>query len=1022
MLSIGKIALGQHRYYERQVAQGWDDYYAGRGEAPGEWVGRGADVLGLRGRVSSEQFSALIAGHDPRQLGVRLRSSERDPKVAALDLTFSAPKSVSVLAAVGPDGLAGELISAHEQALRAALSYLEDGAVQVRRGHDGNFVQAGDGLIAAAYRHRMSRALDPQLHTHVVAANMSRGPDGRFTALHGAPLYRAAKTAGYLYQSHLRALITERTNLRWRPVHKGAAELAGVPQAVLEEFSKRRREMLRESHSGGFGLDSKAAAEKAAIATRDRKRYGVDTHTWREEVSARAAELGLGTRELGELLRAAREAPVRGRPRPALEERTLGDLLVGPHGLTESANSFDESDVLQQLAAAASSGEPVEKIRRRAARVIQREDVLPTLAGAFTTKDLVECERGLIVAALSRADENAGVLDGEAVARALARDRRPLSEEQRAVIQATATGGRGVEMIEALAGTGKTHVASIIGELYERAGFEVVGVAPTGRAVRELSERGVAARTLERLLIDIEQLGHELPARCVLIFDEAGMAPTRSSGRLFEIAQRAGAKVIAIGDPAQLASVQAGGWLGFLSRRLGSLRLSEVMRQRDSSERRALAALRDGRPERYIEWARTRGRIATFSESERAFAQALEEWSEATRSVGRTRAVMIARDNDTRERFNDAARELLRALGLLGEEHDYGPVSIAVGDRVICRRNDSLLDLDNGTRGSVRHADEYRVVIETDSYLVRELPAGYVAEHVEHAYALTGHGMQGATVEQAVVLASPRELTAGWSYTALSRARGTTRLLIREDRHAHDRSELAPGERSPAAQPTALLERVAQRMRERDSEELAIEQLIPPGRADDRELSAARLAASELAPERAAARAEQPLSPTGQQTLEATREELERLRAQRSSLPLRTIERLGDVEARIAELERKRERVALALSDPPQPVTPRRARSRDVHAVERARLCATLSGHDDALLSARAERTSLQRELGDPEQVRSERDGLDRAIRELRGRVDELQRNLPERGRSRQATQTTPELARPPARDLDVRY
>jgi conjugative relaxase-like TrwC/TraI family protein len=84
--------------------------------------------------------------------------------------------------------------------LRAALVYLEDIAVQVRRGYDGAVVEAGEGLIAAAYRHRMSRALDPQLHTHVVAANMTRAPDGRYTAVHGTALYRAAKTAGFLYR------------------------------------------------------------------------------------------------------------------------------------------------------------------------------------------------------------------------------------------------------------------------------------------------------------------------------------------------------------------------------------------------------------------------------------------------------------------------------------------------------------------------------------------------------------------------------------------------------------------------------------------------------------------------------------------------------------------------------------------------------------------------------------------------------------------------------------------------------
>src|SRR5262249_19740182 len=230
------------------------------------------------------------------------------------------------------------------------LVYLEETAVQVRRGTDGVHVQKGGGLIAAAYRHRMSRALDPQLHTHVVAANMTRGPDGRYSALHGTPLYRAAKTAGYLYQSHLRLLITERLGLTWGPVQKGAAELEDIHKTVLAEFSKRRREMLREAEEGGISLSSKTAAEKAAIATRDRKQYGVDTHTWREEVRARAAELGLGTRELELLIGDAIEGRRSQFDRDG-DEQALADQLAGPTGLTERANTFHERDVLQAFAA-----------------------------------------------------------------------------------------------------------------------------------------------------------------------------------------------------------------------------------------------------------------------------------------------------------------------------------------------------------------------------------------------------------------------------------------------------------------------------------------------------------------------------------------------------------------------------------------------------------------------------------------------------------------------------------------------
>jgi len=815
ILSIGKIALGQHRYYEQQVAQGHDDYYSGRGEAPGEWVGTGAEALGLCGRVSAQQFTALLSGLDPRQPQVRLRSSEREPKVAALDLTFSAPKSVSVLAAVAPELITAELIHAHEQALRAALSYLEDTGVQVRRGHDGKQVQPGDGLIAAAYRHRMSRALDPQLHTHVVVANMTRGPDGRYTALHGTPLYRAAKTAGYLYQSHLRALVSERLRLQWRALNKGAAELQGIPDAVLEEFSTRRHEMLREAQRGGISLTSKAAAEKAALATRERKRYGVETHTWRAEVRARAAEMGLGEAEVKLLL----ERELHGKPRvPAvrLDERALGDRLAGPKGLTERSNTFDERDVLREFAAASQSGSSVDELRAMASRFVARADVIESRAGEMTTSELLACERALIGSALAREDE-VHILDGELANDAIRRV-DTLTDEQAAAVAAVASSSDAVSVIEALAGTGKTFIAGVVRETYEREGFAVIGTAPTARAARELQDQArVSSRTLDRLLLDVEHFGDELPRRCVVILDEAGMAPTRLTARLLQAAQRSQAKVIAIGDPRQLPAVQAGGWLGALARACGAVRLSHVVRQRDGAERAALAALRAGRSHRYLEWASRARRIETFSERSSATQRALALWQEAQSESAPAQAVMIVRDNDTRAALNAAARENRRALGLLGECRDYARISIAVGDRVICRRNDARLNLDNGTRGTVRELHPERVVVETDRNELRELPHEYAAEHLEHAYALTAHAMQGATVERAIVLASPHDLTGGWSYTALSRARERTQLLIL-DGASEEREPFAP--RTSRRQP--LLQRVARRMLERDDEDLAL--------------------------------------------------------------------------------------------------------------------------------------------------------------------------------------------------------
>jgi conjugative relaxase-like TrwC/TraI family protein len=210
VLSIGKLTVEQARYYERQVAQGRDDYYSRRGESPGRWTGRGGEALGLLGGVvDGEGFTALMEGRHPRT-GEALRRVGGRSKVAAFDLTFSAPKSVSVLFAVGDPGLAGTLVEAHEAAVDAALGYVEREACRVRRGRGGVRREVGEGLVAAAYRHRMSRAEDPQLHTHVVAANMARGADGRWTALDGTAIYRHAKAAGFLYQAHLRAAVRER--------------------------------------------------------------------------------------------------------------------------------------------------------------------------------------------------------------------------------------------------------------------------------------------------------------------------------------------------------------------------------------------------------------------------------------------------------------------------------------------------------------------------------------------------------------------------------------------------------------------------------------------------------------------------------------------------------------------------------------------------------------------------------------------------------------------------------------------
>jgi hypothetical protein len=171
MLSLGKITAGPQaaRYYTDQIARGRDDYYAGEGEAPGTWTGSGAGELGLQGEVDADRFAELLGG-------AGLRCPPRGGDVAGMDLTFRAPKSVSVLWAVGEPEVVTALAAGHQAAVAEALGYLEREACRARRG-------AGGGFVGAAFMHRASRAGDPLLHTHVVVGNLTHGPDGRWTAL-----------------------------------------------------------------------------------------------------------------------------------------------------------------------------------------------------------------------------------------------------------------------------------------------------------------------------------------------------------------------------------------------------------------------------------------------------------------------------------------------------------------------------------------------------------------------------------------------------------------------------------------------------------------------------------------------------------------------------------------------------------------------------------------------------------------------------------------------------------------------
>jgi conjugative relaxase-like TrwC/TraI family protein len=352
MLSIGKLATGQADYYLEQahapitradaVCSGVEDYYLRSGEARGEWMGAGARALGLEGLVSDDPLRRVLDGNDPRA-GLPLGRPHAGKRVPGFDVTLSAPKSVSVLYGVGDEDLRRAIQTAHDRAVADAFGYLERHTAVTRRGAGGVHSIPGRGLVAAAFRHRTSRAGDPQLHTHVLVANLTLGADGQWSALDGRRLYAHAKTAGYLYEARLRGELTRELGVEWTPVHNGIADIDRVPAAVLRGFSRRRAEIDAELRR--HGTRSAAAAQVAALETRRAKDYRVAPDQLVPEWRERAASLGLGPDRLPGLF--GRAVPV---PFDRATEERIAEHLASPVGLTRRRSTFTRRDAVQASA------------------------------------------------------------------------------------------------------------------------------------------------------------------------------------------------------------------------------------------------------------------------------------------------------------------------------------------------------------------------------------------------------------------------------------------------------------------------------------------------------------------------------------------------------------------------------------------------------------------------------------------------------------------------------------------------
>lgn len=795
VLSLGKIKLSGENYYLSAVADGIDEYYRGVGEAPGRWTGQASDGLGLEGDVEASDLHAVWAGENPATAERLGRFPNR--KVAGFDLTFRAPKSVSLLAGLGDPDTASVVRESHEAAVDAAFDYLEREAARSRIGKNGVHQIEVNGLVAAAFRHRTSRAGDPHLHTHMLVANMAEGGDGKWRTLDGRWLYLHASTAGYLYEAQLRCELTDRLGVDWGPVHNGIADIVGIDQEVRDHFSDRRKEI--EEHLDEVGFRTARAAQLATLVTRKAKKANLDERSMRDVWYAKAAEIGWNpTTMTGALDRV---------PRAAVEpdHEVLCAELLSADGLTKQASSFDRRDLLRAICDRLPAGATVSEVEALADQVLDQREVVRlvetngpgllssnvirrtdgTIVAAagigdarWSTGELIGIERHVVGRSTARADEGTCVVNGGILADVMAR-RPTLAAEQAEMVARLTTSGNGIDVVCAAAGTGKTYTLDAAREAWEASGHRVIGAAMAGIAAQELqSTAAIRSSTLAMLQIDLDAHRVRLDHRTVVVIDEAGMAGTRNLAPILHAADEAGAKVVLVGDPHQLPEIDAGGVLTGLARRSEPIELTENRRQRSQWERQALEELRCGDVDTAFDLYRDNERIVSAPTAIDVRRTMVADWW-SYRLAGDTIAMTAYRRDDVDDLNGRARAYLVRSRQVAGPELVLDDRPYQAGDQIVCLKNNRRLGVCNGTRATIDQVDaDRRTITITVGDRSVLLPTQYLDEgNLAHGYATTIHKTQGATVDRSLVLGTD-ELFRERGYVALSRGRISNHLYL----------------------------------------------------------------------------------------------------------------------------------------------------------------------------------------------------------------------------------------------------
>ncbi|WP_017172825.1 MobF family relaxase, partial [Xanthomonas phaseoli] len=722
MLNVTPIR-GNNQYAAAHYFSAADDYYAK--EHPGEWQGQGAQALGLTGPVEQAQLSRLLDGQLPNGERIQTTFDPTDNKKRmGLDLTFSAPKSVSMQALVAGDK---DVTAAHDRAVTRALEQVERLAEARKKVKGKSYRERTGNMVIGKFRHEMSRAKDPQLHTHAVVLNMTQRADGAWRALSNEDIFRVQHEVDALYKAEL-ARGLQALGYAIRLVDdQGNFELDHISRDQIEAFSARSRVIEEALANEGKTRATATTLEKQIIslATRPRKdesdrelvkqywveksrELGID-YGLRSQLDGRTYEAGdsFGTRgrergDAGDRIAAtslpASLTPAQAVVQYAINHLTEREAVVRETALTATAlrravGLAGPDEVRAEIKRLAGQGALIEAVP--AYRMADRKDG-PALSSAgwksylqelkgwsdkqaqqyvgnaikqgslvpaekrYTTQKALAREKAIL--AIERTGRGAiePIMTAAAVKTAL--EGTALSAGQRSAVETIVSTKNRFVGIQGDAGTGKTYAVNQAVALIKQAsvvseGYRTVALAPYGNQVKALKNEGLEAHTLASFLRTKDK---PIDGKTIIVLDESGVVGARQMEQVMRVVEKAGARMVLLGDTKQTEAIEAGKPFAQLQQDgMQTARISEIQRQKDHELKTAVEHAAEGRVTPSLAHIKHVEELKEPIERHRAIVNDYIQLTEPERRE----TLIVAGTNEARREINRMVRQSLDLTG-----------------------------------------------------------------------------------------------------------------------------------------------------------------------------------------------------------------------------------------------------------------------------------------------------------------------------------------------------------------------